>query len=81
MKYTPGDPPVSADPEQIKLWVLRELQGIARQINSVQGINFQRLAVIPARYAAGDAHYFLAGVVGASEGLYYFDGASWVFTG
>jgi hypothetical protein len=59
-------------------WLNAELTKLEEEskLPQLQGIQFEQLYAVPAKYAEGDLYYFAAGVTGA-PGLFIRDNNNW----
>ncbi len=77
--FTPDVPPTN--PDDLPTWLFNQLQNMSAAVFNVNALHTERMYALPPRYKPreGDVILTAAGVVGASDGLYYFDGTDWVF--
>jgi len=78
--YQPGPPPQSGGEAALREWMARELDRIASvmRLGRSQWLTLDELAAAPAKPHDGMVAYFLAGVVGAGEGLYERRAGAWI---
>lgn len=76
--YAPSPQP-EASLEATQVWCLREFERIALVLREggSQSLRLDVLAKAPTRPIEGMLAYFAAGVVGANEGTYEYDGSAW----
>ena len=77
--FTPDVPPDK--PEDLPTWLFTQLQNMATAVFNVNSIHTERMRSLPPRYKPREGDIILAagGVVGVSDGLYYFNGNDWIF--
>jgi hypothetical protein len=71
-----GDPETQA--KSLVKWANTEFTKLEEEsrLPQVQGLKFEQLYEVPAKYSEGDLYYFAAGVSGA-PGLFIRDNNSW----
>jgi hypothetical protein len=77
--YQPSPPPQTDDDHARTQWISIELGRIADALNEGRQpqLRLDVAAVLPARPLPGLVCYFKAGVAGAAQGTYEFNGSAW----
>ena len=77
--FTPDVPPDK--PEDLPTWLFTQLQNMSAAVFNVNSLHTERMYSLPPRYKPreGDVILAAAGLLGVSDGLYYFNGTDWVF--
>ena len=77
--WTPDVPPDK--PEDLPTWLFTQLQNMSAAVFNVNSLHTDRMYALPPRFKPreGDIVLAAAGLLGVSDGLYYFNGTDWVF--
>jgi hypothetical protein len=77
--FTPDVPPDK--PEELPTWLFNQLQNMASAVFNVNSLHTEKMYALPPRFKPreGDIVLSAAGLMGVSEGLYYYNGVDWVF--
>ena len=77
--FTPDVPPTN--PDDLPTWLFNQLQNMSAAVFNVNSLHTEKMYSLPPRFKPreGDIILAAAGLVGVSEGLYYFDNEKWIF--
>lgn len=79
--FTARPSPLLGNTEGLRLSTEAQFRELSADDQERKFIRWTVWAELPEKYQAGDMYYFAAGVVGLVEGIYYWNGSSWVFSG